>query len=364
MSRMTMFFVSSFDTTPTPAGAIEFHHSHHGARAVWEELAGRYGIDTGIRNRAELWGLARHPDVPVSDRAVMAATFDYAWLKRENFRRFVELMAAACLPVDCHYRADGPMAQALLENADNAAVAGVCWQQTSAASNVWAGDGRFRSISEVGATEVIEAATEQIAPQTVGVPDLGPEPEPDADPVRDGEVTDDPAKYRRLSEPFEDNAEASAAMRGFVAAVWAAREKYGIPDVVVCMECNVKVPVEGGGWTEERAAAQANCGESTRVPMILARVLSRAHDAQTKALIAQVTAEPPAPATGDVNIMAAILTRQASSAALIARLATDHASELCDRADAAIKKMSGAAREPENGANPPAPAAVPSDDDD
>lgn len=48
------------------------------------------------------------------------------------------------------------------------------------------------------------------------------------------------ARYLRLSEPFDNVNEADDAVQAFYKDVAAAREKHGIPDIVVLVELNVK----------------------------------------------------------------------------------------------------------------------------
>ena len=52
----------------------------------------------------------------------------------------------------------------------------------------------------------------------------------------------DPALYRKLSEPFADAATADAAYAAFFTDVRAARERHRLPDVVLIVAYNVTTP--------------------------------------------------------------------------------------------------------------------------
>lgn len=50
---------------------------------------------------------------------------------------------------------------------------------------------------------------------------------------------DNPARYRRLSEPFDDNEEANTAIMSFFDGVKKLREEHGIADVFLVVEVQI-----------------------------------------------------------------------------------------------------------------------------
>jgi hypothetical protein len=342
-------------------------------------MAERYGVKLKSNELAEVWALARDPSVPLHDRVVIASTFVYVWLDRANFGRFSECVAAAKLPPDCLYRR---MADDLIEAADCGAVSGVCWHHASDTPDVWRAGGRLRSPAEVNASEVFDVATSAAAP-----PPGEPEPEPRG-PQPHGVPggTSDPANYRIMCEPFHTLADANEAVAAFTEGVRTLRQAWGIPDVAVCLEVNVRAPVGAGGepdtrpealaaaerdgltkWVEMRMPVHASWGDAARVPGLLALCLSRAQADHQRRLMELVTGEPSPPETGgDPVLMATYLTQRATAAAELARAATDRAAQFLADAEAAITKLeklranreSPAAEKSDPGANPEAQPAV------
>lgn len=72
----------------------------------------------------------------------------------------------------------------------------------------------------------------------------------------------DPAKYKRLCEPFDTKELAELAFRGFVGELAKLREKYRIPELIVQYECRVMIDdkvcgMHGGcGWGNQLYQAQ------------------------------------------------------------------------------------------------------------
>lgn len=50
----------------------------------------------------------------------------------------------------------------------------------------------------------------------------------------------DPDLYRDLSHPFEARADASKAIEDFFEELYEIRAKYNIPDLVMCVQVNIK----------------------------------------------------------------------------------------------------------------------------
>ena len=72
----------------------EFKNAHGGAAFIWNALCKRYlGHDNwmmaGVMNDGrDLWDLAKRSDVQPFERAIHAATFDRAIVRREDFAQF------------------------------------------------------------------------------------------------------------------------------------------------------------------------------------------------------------------------------------------------------------------------------------
>jgi len=80
-----------------PNKEIEFKNSWGGAAFIWTALYNKYLKDPEIdydtwvgKTDRKLWDLAKRIDIPIFMRAVHAATFDYATIKREHFKQYVE----------------------------------------------------------------------------------------------------------------------------------------------------------------------------------------------------------------------------------------------------------------------------------
>lgn len=88
------------------------------------------------------------------------------------------------------------------------------------------------------------------------------------------QTKNDPANYRRMSEPFRSGEEANEALSAFFDEVQAARERHRIADVVVLCEVPHAAPViedgEYRGVKEVRGAAEMFLGDSARVLPMLA----------------------------------------------------------------------------------------------
>lgn len=181
-------------------------------------------------------------------------------------------------------------------------------------------------------------------------------------------------------------ADANEAVAAFTEGVRTLRQAWGIPDVAVCLEVNVRAPVGAGGepdtrpealaaaerdgltkWVEMRMPVHASWGDAARVPGLLALCLSRAQADHQRRLMELVTGEPSPPETGgDPVLMATYLTQRATAAAELARAATDRAAQFLADAEAAITKLeklranreSPAAEKSDPGANPEAQPAV------
>lgn len=76
----------------------------------------------------------------------------------------------------------------------------------------------------------------------------------------------DPAHYRRMSEPFHDAVSANDALAAFFEDVKAARDRHRIADVVVL--CEVSYSLDGD---EVRGSARCTHGDSASVLPMLAR---------------------------------------------------------------------------------------------
>ena len=97
-------------------------------------------------------------------------------------------------------------------------------------------------------------------------------------------MTNDPAHYRRMSEPFETVEQSNEALAAFFADVRSARDKHRIAEVVVLCEISVVVNNE-----EIRGSAMAQHGDSARMLTMLAREFG-AEQARHEERIALITA--------------------------------------------------------------------------
>ena len=82
-----------------PDHSVEFRNAWGGAAFIWSALFDQYLKDPEIpyhnwlsmvgSGDTSLWDLAKRPNLPLFERAVHAATFDYAIVSRDNFQSFV-----------------------------------------------------------------------------------------------------------------------------------------------------------------------------------------------------------------------------------------------------------------------------------
>lgn len=95
----------------------------------------------------------------------------------------------------------------------------------------------------------------------------------------------DPANYRRNSEPFQEIQQANEALAAFFEDVRIARDKHRIADVVVL--CEIAHTLDG---EEVRGSASSYLGDRGRVLPIIAREFGAAqqrHEEEIALLIAQ-----------------------------------------------------------------------------
>lgn len=99
-------------------------------------------------------------------------------------------------------------------------------------------------------------------------------------------IANDPARYRRLSIPFQNIEVANEAMDGFMSELNELREKYKIPDIYCVMEANCLLGSEEGEegsviavqhlgdfMKSERLAAYALGHEQMRRQKLIASIL-------------------------------------------------------------------------------------------
>lgn len=92
-----------------------------------------------------------------------------------------------------------------------------------------------------------------------------------------------PARYRELSAPFEDQDEASEALEAFFAEVAVARVKFGIADVILL--CEIRV-----GPEERPVASSLFLGSFTNRLPIIARAYGAARQ-EHEEMLGDVIAE-------------------------------------------------------------------------
>lgn len=120
--------------------AGEFHNSHRGAMLVWMLMSEAYlhrpfSLSNDVQSAKPTWNLWKNPDVRLSDRIVMASTFDKIMVKRENIPRLVQA-------IEDYSRRFDPgtllkQACILKELASDETCFAVCWNQTSVCADAW-----------------------------------------------------------------------------------------------------------------------------------------------------------------------------------------------------------------------------------
>ena len=103
MSRTTLHWIKTADRRPTHEGAVEYPNAWLAHVMVWSHIGERYGVPFSLLKPEPVWALHARADLPLCDRVVMALTFDRAWVRRENFGRLAEAVAAARLLAGCHF---------------------------------------------------------------------------------------------------------------------------------------------------------------------------------------------------------------------------------------------------------------------
>jgi hypothetical protein len=83
-----------------PDESVEYRNAHGGAPFIWDALFDTYLKDPRVEYDSwlmrfsrdsgdkSLWDLAKREDLPMYERAVHAATFDRAMVRKEHFRQF------------------------------------------------------------------------------------------------------------------------------------------------------------------------------------------------------------------------------------------------------------------------------------
>lgn len=90
---------------------------------------------------------------------------------------------------------------------------------------------------------------------------------------------DDPANYRKMSEPFENPDKCNEALEAFNNEVGELRKKYNIRDVVVVCKGNVLYPEKGEG-NEAQYMLHFNYGNILEVESMLAHAFGKAQAEQ------------------------------------------------------------------------------------
>ena len=126
-----------------PSRSIEFKNSWGGSARIWSALFNTYLKNPAVPYQSwlsdmgqSLWPLAERADLPMFERAVLAATFDVAYVRRENFPRLVaDLRAfAGKYPVQGNQLDHLPAWADTIEKLDVEAMA---FRGTSVADNPW-----------------------------------------------------------------------------------------------------------------------------------------------------------------------------------------------------------------------------------
>ena len=124
---------------------IEYRNAWGAAARIWDVLYDNYlkdpnnPVDCWIlcKPLTWLWDIAKRTDIPTFERAVHASTFDRAYVRRENFGRFITDLRAFDLKYPCTGNANHfPSWAQDIEKID-ADVAAISFHQTSVAENPW-----------------------------------------------------------------------------------------------------------------------------------------------------------------------------------------------------------------------------------
>ncbi len=128
-----------------PSGEVVYPNSWGGAARIWDAMFNRYLNDDnephktwlmlGASGISKLWVLADREDLPRCERAVHAATFDRALVRRENFADFANDLRAFVVdyPVVgkvCHLRA-------WADFVDTCEAEAIGFQATTVSDNLW-----------------------------------------------------------------------------------------------------------------------------------------------------------------------------------------------------------------------------------
>ena len=79
---------------------VEFTNSWGGAARIWSSLFDKYlknpeiPYDSWMGRSEDLWALAKRKDLDMCERVVHVSTFDRAYIRRDNFKRFAEDLRA------------------------------------------------------------------------------------------------------------------------------------------------------------------------------------------------------------------------------------------------------------------------------
>ena len=131
-------------------GDVVFHarfgNSNRGSSLVWGNMGERYLGDGHYLshcgfcrdpkyNEETFWNLIGQKKIPVEERIVLASTYDFVIVKKENLPRLIEAMRY----YGTAYRDPGhiPQQADALRELLSEDILGVCWNQTSINCDVW-----------------------------------------------------------------------------------------------------------------------------------------------------------------------------------------------------------------------------------
>jgi len=109
-------------------------------------------------------------------------------------------------------------------------------------------------------------------------------------------MTNDPANYRALSEPFSSIDDAGAALEAFYADVSASRQRNRITDVLVVTSVNVMCEPDAAtlfNEQEQPGVSYVSCGDSAKAEHLAAWVFGQTRAARKTELALLLTYEPP-----------------------------------------------------------------------
>lgn len=125
-------------------GEVVHHKDYpngHTAMVVWMALADKYGVKVSLMDMKPVWDMYKNKEIDISDRVVLASTFDNVIIPRSyfnslitHFENFVKAHGKYIEEKVCHIN---KYIEAIKSFKDDGETTGVCWHQTSVGESLW-----------------------------------------------------------------------------------------------------------------------------------------------------------------------------------------------------------------------------------